>query len=160
MRHFISLQWKLFNQQKYVQTYIYNRRIISSNLEDMNANKVFNYLIQAHETELNIKTIIELQRYLLDKKTDLVLYGYDSFLFDFSGTIVHLAAARSDDFSEKTYIVDKWNNKYHKSHTYKLPNCDSCTRIICKNITQGGIKVDSERGVCNLCKPFLVNKYR
>ena len=84
VRHFISLQWKLFNQQKYVQTYIYNRRIISSNLEDMNANKVFNYLIQAHETELNIKTIIELQRYLLDKKTDLVLYGYDSFLFDFS----------------------------------------------------------------------------
>ena len=84
VRHFISLQWKLFNQQKYVQTYIYNRRIISSNLEDMNANKVFNYLIQAHETELNIKTIIELQRYLLDKKTDLILYGYDSFLFDFS----------------------------------------------------------------------------
>ena len=30
----------------------------------------------------------------------------ESFLFDFSGTIVHLAAARSDDFSEKTYIVD------------------------------------------------------
>ena len=84
MRKFISLQWQLFNQQKYVQSYIYNRRIASKNLEGMNANKVFNYLIQAHETELNIKTIIELQRYLLDKKTDLVLYGYDSFLFDFS----------------------------------------------------------------------------
>ena len=84
VRKFISLQWKLFNSQKYVQTYIYNRRIASKNLEGMNANKVFNYLIQAHETELNIKTIIELQRYLLDKKTDLVLYGYDSFLFDFS----------------------------------------------------------------------------
>jgi hypothetical protein len=84
VREFISLQWKLFNQQKYVQTYIYNRTITSNNLEGMNANKVFNYLIQAHETELNIKTIIELQRYLLDKKTDLVLYGYDSFLFDYS----------------------------------------------------------------------------
>ena len=84
VRKFISLQWQLFNQQKYVQSYIYNRRIASKNLEGMNANKVFNYLIQAHETELNIKTIIELQRYLLDKKTDLVLYGYDSFLFDFS----------------------------------------------------------------------------
>ena len=30
----------------------------------------------------------------------------ESFLFDFSGTIVHLAAARSDDFSEKTYVID------------------------------------------------------
>ena len=83
VREFISLQWKLFNQQKYVETYIYRRRIISNNLDGMNANKVFNYLIQAQETELNIKTIIELQRFLLDKKTNLILYGYDSFLFDF-----------------------------------------------------------------------------
>ena len=30
----------------------------------------------------------------------------ESFLFDFSGTIVHLAAARSDDFSEETYVID------------------------------------------------------
>ena len=50
----------------------------------MNRNKLFNYLIQANETESNIKTIIELQNYLLGKKTKLVLYGYDSFLFDFS----------------------------------------------------------------------------
>ena len=41
-------------------------------------------MIQANETESNIKTIIKLQHYLLGKKTKLVLYGYDSFLFDFS----------------------------------------------------------------------------
>ena len=41
-------------------------------------------MIQAYETESNIKTIIKLQHYLLGKKTKLVLYGYDSFLFDFS----------------------------------------------------------------------------
>ena len=40
-------------------------------------------MIQATETEHNIKTIIELQRYLYKKKSSLVLYGYDSFLFDF-----------------------------------------------------------------------------
>jgi hypothetical protein len=84
VKKFINEKWELFNLDKCVYTYIYNRSITSNNLEGMNANKVFNYLIQAHETELNIKTIIELQRYLLDKKTDLVLYGYDSFLFDFS----------------------------------------------------------------------------
>ena len=50
----------------------------------MNKNKLFNYLIQAYETESNIKTIIELKHYLLQKKTKLVLYGYDSFLFDLS----------------------------------------------------------------------------
>ena len=50
----------------------------------MNKNKLFNYLIQAHETETNIQTILELQKYLLNKKTNLILYGYDSFLFDVS----------------------------------------------------------------------------
>ena len=50
----------------------------------MNRNKVFNYLIQAYETESNIKKILLIQDYLLKKKTKLVLYGYDSFLFDFS----------------------------------------------------------------------------
>ena len=45
---------------------------------------MFNYLIQAYETESNIKKILLIQDYLLEKKTKLVLYGYDSFLFDFS----------------------------------------------------------------------------
>ena len=51
-------------------------------MSDVNKNKLFNYIIQAHETETNIKTIIELNYYLLNRKTKLVLYGYDSFLFD------------------------------------------------------------------------------
>ena len=35
---------------------------------------------------MNIKKILDIQHYLLreGKKTKLVLYGYDSFLFDFS----------------------------------------------------------------------------
>ena len=48
-------------------------------------------MIQAYETESNIKKILDIQDYLLGKtydckkkKTKLVLYGYDSFLFDFS----------------------------------------------------------------------------
>ena len=50
----------------------------------MNKNKLLNYLIQAFETEHNIKTIISIQQYLYKKRTKLVLYGYDSFLFDIS----------------------------------------------------------------------------
>ena len=41
-------------------------------------------LIQALETESNIKKILKVQDYLFNKNTKLVLYGYDSFLFDFS----------------------------------------------------------------------------
>ena len=84
VHNFINLKWSQFNKNNYVLTDIYNRKITVSNNMDMNRNKVFNYLIQAFETERNIKRILELQKYLEDKKTKLILYGYDSFLFDFS----------------------------------------------------------------------------
>ena len=80
----INDKWKEINQNKYILTDIYRRRIVLENYEDLNRNKLFNYLIQAIETELNVRKILLIQDYLLDKKTNLVLYGYDSFLFDFS----------------------------------------------------------------------------
>ena len=81
---FINDKWKEINKNKYILTDIYRRRIILSNYEDLNRNKLFNYLIQAIETELNVSKILLIQDYLSDKNTKLVLYGYDSFLFDFS----------------------------------------------------------------------------
>ena len=82
VQHFIDEKWNEFNSNNYVKTDIYSRRIHKDNMSDVNKNKLFNYIIQAHETETNIKTIIELNYYLLNRKTKLVLYGYDSFLFD------------------------------------------------------------------------------
>ena len=61
--------WNQFKRQNYVETPIYKRKLLSSNLEDMNRNKLLNYIIQATETERNIKTIIEIQRYLYMRKT-------------------------------------------------------------------------------------------
>ena len=81
---FINNKWDEINKNKYILTDIYRRIIILENYDDLNKNKLFNYLIQALETELNVKKILLIQDYLLDKKTKLVLYGYDSFLFDFS----------------------------------------------------------------------------
>ena len=81
---FINNKWDEINKNKYILTDIYRRRIVLENYEDLNRNKLFNYLIQAIETELNVRKILLLQEYLFDKKTKLVLYGYDSFLFDFS----------------------------------------------------------------------------
>jgi len=84
VQQFIYQLWDTFNKQKYIKTHIYNRRLSLDNYTDMNMNKLFNYLLQAHETECNIKTIIELQKYLFGKKSKLILYRYDSFLFDIS----------------------------------------------------------------------------
>ena len=80
----INTFWEYFKSNNFIETDIYKRKLLSKNYTDMNKNKLFNYLIQAYETESNIKTINEIKHYLLQKKTKLVLYGYDSFLFDFS----------------------------------------------------------------------------
>ena len=80
----INSLWEFFKSNNYIKTDIYNRKLLVENYTDMNKNKLFNYLIQAYETESNIKKILSIQDYLLGKKTKLVLYGYDSFLFDFS----------------------------------------------------------------------------
>ena len=84
VQDFINFKWSEFNKNNHVLTDIYSRRISISNNKDMNRNKLFNYLIQAKETERNIKRILHIQKYLKNKDTNLVLYGYDSFLFDFS----------------------------------------------------------------------------
>ena len=88
---YINKKWNEINTHNLVYTDIYRRKLLFENYEDLNRNKLFNYLIQAYETEINIKKILSIQDYLLGKtydckkkKTKLVLYGYDSFLFDFA----------------------------------------------------------------------------
>ena len=81
---YINKKWNEINTHNLIHTDIYRRKLLFENYEDLNRNKLFNYLIQAYETEINIKKILDIQYYLLRKKTKLVLYGYDSFLFDFS----------------------------------------------------------------------------
>ena len=81
---YINKKWNEINTHNCIYTDIYRRKLTYDNYQDLNRNKLFNYLIQAYETESNIKKILLIQDYLLEKKTKLVLYGYDSFLFDFS----------------------------------------------------------------------------
>ena len=50
----------------------------------MNAQRLFNYYIQAFETEYNIELISKIFKLLENKQTRFILYVYDSFLFDFS----------------------------------------------------------------------------
>ena len=47
-------------------------------------NKLFNYIIQSTETFTNVELLELVLDYLKDKKTKLVLYTYDAFLFDYS----------------------------------------------------------------------------
>ena len=54
----------------------------SKNYEDLNKNKLFNYYVQAAETENNSKVITKLLDLQKTNNIKLVLSTYDSFLFD------------------------------------------------------------------------------
>ena len=80
---YIKVLWQDYQTNNFIESYIYNRKIYKKNLSDMNPNKLFNYMIQLMETENNIKILNELQPKLENYESKLVLYNYDSFLFDF-----------------------------------------------------------------------------
>ncbi len=83
---YIKLLWNDFKTNNFVESYIYNRKIYRKNLQDMNPNKLFNYMIQLMETENNIKILNRLQPKLQQYDSKLILYNYDAFLFDFNPT--------------------------------------------------------------------------
>jgi hypothetical protein len=72
--------WKESVIKGYIQTP--NRQIPIEWVEQPNAQKVFNYLLQAYETETNVDKMVEILKYLEGTDIQLKLYTYDSFLFD------------------------------------------------------------------------------
>ena len=80
---YIEDVWKRYKSMNFIESDIYNKRIYKKNLSDMNKNKVFNYLIQLMETESNMRMLTELLPKIKGYESKLILYNYDSFLFDF-----------------------------------------------------------------------------
>ena len=82
---YINEIWSQFELNDFIESDIYNRRMYKRNLEnDITANKLFNYTIQQMETENNMKVLTELIPNIKEYKSKLILYSYDSFLFDFN----------------------------------------------------------------------------
>ena len=75
--------WKEFKQNGLVRAPI-SQKPFTDKLKDMNSNKLMNYILQSVETSRNILILKEVLKYLKDKKTQAVLYTYDSILIDFS----------------------------------------------------------------------------
>jgi hypothetical protein len=76
---FINNLWNLTNKNGYIQTL--NRRIPLSWISNPDPNKVFNYLLQAMETEINIDKLYKLIKIIQNTNVELILYTYDSFIF-------------------------------------------------------------------------------
>jgi len=78
--HFIDRFWDDSVECDCIRTP--NRLIPLSWVEQANPQKVFNYLLQAFETEVNVEKMRKVLEYIKGTEIRLTLYTYDSFLFD------------------------------------------------------------------------------
>jgi hypothetical protein len=83
LKNFIQTNWEKFEKDHVVLTPLFKRAITDRHLVDANPSKLFNYILQATETEIAIPAVHVVNQYLRDKKTKAILYTYDSILFDF-----------------------------------------------------------------------------
>jgi hypothetical protein len=75
--------WDTFNYGGYIECPISKHKFVKSEMENMNPQKLLNYLLQNLETSQNILILWDIFKILKGKNTKLVLYVYDSFLFDY-----------------------------------------------------------------------------
>jgi hypothetical protein len=79
---YIESLWDYFYDNQHIKTPVFER-IININSEESYPNKVFNYLLQAYETEIGFQVLREIHTLLKDKNSKVVLYLYDGILIDF-----------------------------------------------------------------------------
>lgn len=81
---YVKEMWVDFKKKGYILSEISGYKFFEEKLENMNPQKLFNYKLQLMETEVNTLILWDILRLLRGKKTQLVLYVYDSYLFDLS----------------------------------------------------------------------------
>ena len=79
---YIRTTWETFQTEGVITCPISHYEYKNDVLEDMNPQKLFNYILQNMETSLNIEILFRIFTLLKGMNTKLVLYTYDSFLFD------------------------------------------------------------------------------
>jgi hypothetical protein len=82
-RDIVTLTDGIWDEYQYGGQYATQNRIFIKDKE-MTSSKLLNYIIQSHETSNNVKILTNILHILSDKKTKLVLYTYDAFLFDYA----------------------------------------------------------------------------
>ena len=83
VHEYTQLIWEKFKEDGYIETPMFGRKLFKSFFTEMNAAKLLNYLLQSLETERNMAVIHNVLERTKNYSSKLVLYTYDSFLWDF-----------------------------------------------------------------------------
>ena len=119
IQEYIDHRWKFFTENGYIETPKYKRKIKACHIPDANPSKLFNYILQAFETEMAVDVLGDLLGDLNGKKTVPILYTYDSILFDAHkddkmDTIKRLKRIMErDKFPVKVYVGKNYKEMKH-----------------------------------------------
>jgi len=83
---FINDFFGKLNKNNYINTPFFERKFSKEHVTDFNKYKAWNYLIQLLETEQSFFLLNKLFEKIDEFKSKLILYTYDSFLFDVLNT--------------------------------------------------------------------------
>ena len=84
IQSYIDNTWQTFQKTGEIEAKISGYKFYRDSLDNMNPQKLFNYILQNYETSQNILILWDILSILRGKKSKLVLYTYDSFLIDLS----------------------------------------------------------------------------
>ena len=51
----------------------------------------------------------------------------------------------------RRYTIDEWGNKLCPGHASKLPPCFACGKLVCAELTNGGLRYPDGRMICTPC---------
>jgi len=112
---YVDNLWNLFQNQGFIECPISEYKFQQNKLEEMNPQKLFNYLLQALETAQNVLILWDIIGILRGGKTELVLYTYDSFLLDYNEEDKNLLLQIQEVFKKyKLNIKEKQGINYHE----------------------------------------------
>jgi hypothetical protein len=97
---YIEETWSKFNNDGFIECPISNFVYTKDGLGEMKPQKLFNYILQNMETSLNTLILWDIFCILRGYKTKLVLYTYDSFLFDWDESETELLEKIRDIFKK------------------------------------------------------------
>ena len=97
---YVLENWEKFNNEGFVKCPISNFVYTKEGLENMNPQKLFNYILQNLETSTNVLILWDIFCLLKSKNTKLILYTYDSFLFDFDESETNILNEIRDIFKK------------------------------------------------------------
>jgi hypothetical protein len=105
VQKYTSKAWEEFERNRIFTAPVSNYIFEKDKLENMNPQKLFNYILQNLETSINIQILLKIHKVLANKNTKIVLYTYDSFLLDWDEDEEQELEQIKDIFKEQNLLI-------------------------------------------------------